>query len=439
MTNSSKQKVWPESFTRLRFQDNRLVESPIVRQEVYGRSSCISTSPLVWTQNWSGTFGYVHGSYKSMTDVVVPGFRTRSKAGELFFNPSRAASWNVAHSPGPYIDQVKSSTLACSGTPSLSYYPESRRVSDAMDAGLAYAGSLVEPDVRFDGALYLPRGTISPGAINHLVRVASTKARSEFGRGNTNDLWETIGESQKSARLLHSAASELNKFAKQNAKVFSLARASGNAWLLYRYGLRPLISSVKDAIEGLEANVGKLRQTYRGTAKLDNLRIDSYTTPLWGIYNATYTLQDYESVSVSSGILAEYIATLSSNVGLSFKNLLTLPYELLPYSFVVDWGINLGSYLGSLAPALGYKELGAWTTIRRDFVRNVTVSTTPSGSYWNQATTPINTGCMARWTEVQRIPRVAAGTLEMMPSLKLDNGIRLADAAALFINRLKFG
>jgi hypothetical protein len=54
-----------------------------------------------------------------------------------------------------------------------------------------------------------------------------------------------------------------------------------------------------------------------------------------------------------------------NNIGFSGKNLLTLPWELIPYSFVVDWFANIGDFVGAITPSLGVKQLGTAATIER--------------------------------------------------------------------------
>jgi hypothetical protein len=119
-----------------------------------------------------------------------------------------------------------------------------------------------------------------------------------------------------------------------------------NWWLELQYGWKPLLQDVHDAAELLAKHI----------------ETDPWHSELKAQAQATQIVHDFnkEDANVSSGIeqnttSARYHLFLSldsasrsilSQTGIS--NPLLLGWELLPYSFVVDWFIPVGNYLESL-------------------------------------------------------------------------------------------
>lgn len=124
-----------------------------------------------------------------------------------------------------------------------------------------------------------------------------------------------------------------------------------NAWLEMRYGWSPLMYEIQGAIELLEEKIlgGKLARSYSKTTS------SSYTD---------------KSAVRTSGVTCVHDATINDHVTISclikpenpsriilgqlgFDNPALIAYELMPYSFVVDWFYNIGDYLQSQTALAG--------------------------------------------------------------------------------------
>jgi hypothetical protein len=80
--------------------------------------------------------------------------------------------------------------------------------------------------------------------------------------------------------------------------------------------------------------------------------------------------------------LDEFKVSQLMKQGVGFKDLLTLPWELVPFSFVFDWFVNVGDRLRAAVPTSGFKELGSCTTVTRvDSVRGTAQTATPNAGY----------------------------------------------------------
>lgn len=155
---------------------------------------------------------------------------------------------------------------------------------------------------------------------------------------------------------------KLREFNKRYAKYQS--RAAAQAFLEIQYGWRPLLQDIYGAAEFLAAKQShEVRNVVRSRIKIDSNRDDQQKVGLeWTAHADVVTFRErrYEvSMSVwfstSNGLLAT-----AGEAGL--LNPLYLAWELLPYSFVVDWFLPVGKYLNSLDATLGLEfEKGSFT------------------------------------------------------------------------------
>lgn len=139
-----------------------------------------------------------------------------------------------------------------------------------------------------------------------------------------------------------------------------------DSWLSYRYGARPLLSESEAALQAVYNtiyNVRPTRLTARGFASDSGTRTSSSDTVqsiTWTRDNTTNT-----SVKVRAGVLYEHFAS-SDTFGVGVQQVPSAVWELIPYSFVVDWFANVGSFVSAITPKIGVRYLGKWTTIEME-------------------------------------------------------------------------
>lgn len=131
--------------------------------------------------------------------------------------------------------------------------------------------------------------------------------------------------------------------------------ASSSMWLEMQYGWKPLLSDVKSAAETLayamdrpEARTIRLRDTYNrsGSIKDDEYRYES-GPDRYG-QRHTYYKQTYITTVLYMPDLA--VETLQKA---ELLNPLSIAWELVPYSFVVDWFLPIGDWLNVLDATVG--------------------------------------------------------------------------------------
>lgn len=134
----------------------------------------------------------------------------------------------------------------------------------------------------------------------------------------------------------------------------SIASDASSRWLQYRYGIIPLLGDVEalhdifyvDALEPIGTSLMSTRYRIKTDARV----------------GGTPDLRGSMSVSGTSKIVAEvklYYKTSSINelkikrLGLSLRDMPSTIWELIPFSFVIDWFVNFGDYFSALSASYG--------------------------------------------------------------------------------------
>lgn len=163
------------------------------------------------------------------------------------------------------------------------------------------------------------------------------------------------------------------KFIKDYAS--DAANAAGNGWLALQYGWKPLINDVYGAAEALAK--GNLDGSSRN-------RMYSHTS---GRSTKSYDLRSKQFESLPSGYIGEssILRTRSARIScryavqcsrsspnvqtmasLGVLNPLVLAWEVMPYSFVIDWFLPVGNWLNSLDATAGLSfEIGYFSTLTK--------------------------------------------------------------------------
>jgi hypothetical protein len=134
----------------------------------------------------------------------------------------------------------------------------------------------------------------------------------------------------------------------------------GESWLELQYGWKPLLSDIFGACDAIRsadlAEPKRYRATVRGAAKshtqvLYNIGEPGDDTIETGLYYEDLGVKVRLDFYLDNPVLAQASA-------LGITNPLNTAWEELPYSFVADWFIPVGSFLSGLDASLGYSFLG---------------------------------------------------------------------------------
>lgn len=207
-----------------------------------------------------------------------------------------------------------------------------------------------------------------------------------------------------------------------------------NHWLEYQYGWKPLLSDVFGTAELLARNAATPRKPH-GKIKVSAKIAKSLTIPhsLSGLPHFSIELRG--SLSGSVTLLCEYTLDDEASAALAetgISNPALLAWELLPYSFVVDWFIPVGTYLGTLTAQDGFKLSAYCTSTFRRCETTMDVSFYKGSQHPpSYETLALNGTFKQRDVSLERVKTLPAYTLQVKSPLGGDPLQRVMTAISL--------
>lgn len=141
-------------------------------------------------------------------------------------------------------------------------------------------------------------------------------------------------------------------------------------WLAFQYGWKPLLQDIQGSMESLAQL--NLAQTQTWSVKSSASSELNGEVPLYqNVASGNRTgSQSYTSRStVRYGIRYRYdnhLTTFLAQTG--FTNPINLAWEVLPYSFVVDWFLPIGPYLESFSAWDGLEFVDGWKSVMHEVI-----------------------------------------------------------------------
>lgn len=131
-------------------------------------------------------------------------------------------------------------------------------------------------------------------------------------------------------------------------------------WLQFQYGVRPLVGD-------LYASMDLLADRLRIPLPVRKVEVTATTLASGDSGTFGYSSKPWAQSHQERWLCYYTVTSEGKKLGtsLGFTNPLLLAWELVPYSFVIDWFVNVGEVLGSLDALSGVDRSVLYKTIRR--------------------------------------------------------------------------
>lgn len=313
---------------------------------------------------------------QTMTDVVTKGYNKRRKQGELIFSPMDSHKLEISitgnSSTAPANASFTNYEFGSGSNGDGVYYARYEFTAppttplDSLYIQNAIEKALPAPyDINVQDAINNAFGNINVGQLQALVMAGE-------GRETLRHLAHTfrrfvgIFRALKKGRWSRLAPRTLRKYRRQRGykKALALLDFFGEAWMEARYAWRPLLIDAHHAIKLLQGK-GLLtpRQTFRGYNFYDDSSYQNFFVQNELGQHVQVYGQLVHSTLANAGVLCEATTEIPSLAQVSGLNLADAAWDLIPFSFVVDWFLNIGGLLYNLRPSGSYKVRGQWVTV----------------------------------------------------------------------------
>lgn len=208
-----------------------------------------------------------------------------------------------------------------------------------------------------------------------------------------------------------------------------LGRFPANRWLEYQYGWKPLLKDIHDIYGILQGQIAcPLVLSSKGFAKrgFNHVNVPYLDNNIW--YNASTKAEQICQVKLYAELDSLAWRTASQ---LDLVNPLSIGWELVPFSFVLDWFMPVGNMLEALTARAGLKFVSGSRTY-------VTSGTKEFRSYWTAWGAPWRPGGVTmRSYCLDRVPLYDWPS----PALYVDNSpfstVRSLNALALWRTNIR--
>lgn len=329
-----------------------------------------------------------------MDDLVTPGFRRAQSMGEFTFNPMESAN-SMLGDDTDYVADFQLQYRAYTWSEWITYGGFRNGITP-MD-GFVLLGNYTPLSERVHSA------NTDPTTRNdfHYSEVESVKSETLsrlHAQMSSSDFMSVVSaaESQEtlamltktaafmgraSASLARHPVATLNYLRKASvAEIRKLGHMSGvksalghaaNAWLQARYGWMALYYDWR-AFSGADPKMRELRrltvsgsQYYIGSPVTTSVPYDNVVgTESHRVTVTTESKQRTRYSNVSCGAMYRMNPSFASIDAFGARRVFSSAWELIPFSFVVDWIINVSDKIAAIDTAVLCDVVGTWRTTR---------------------------------------------------------------------------
>jgi hypothetical protein len=303
-------------------------------------------------------------SYREMTDEEIPDYHKLSAQGLIFNNPMQSTSVVEERSPVTYNYTRCTEKYGC--TPPKWYGYINYQGAGNID----FSEKLWEHSID----MYLPSG-LDPDDVSLCCERAVSKSWANVTQADMLsyvaliEAGKTLGGMKQllgtAHKVIRAGRKKIHRLQKSGS---SLSRTDlADFYMNLRYNLRPLYYDIRGLQKAIEPDGNHSRRTYRGVSSMSGTKDDMVSVP-WMYYSAPYIDVDVDfhrycktEIEARAGVLVDWKGdSLSAKLGgWSFAS---SAWDLVPFSFIVDWFFNVGDTLLAWMPIVGGKALTSWVS-----------------------------------------------------------------------------
>lgn len=300
--------------------------------------------------------------------------------GVLQYNGQTVSGTHVFRKPDP-ISRARPADLF-SGTTARDVY-ESRKiytpiayagpdgstyqttVYDFVGGGISTPGAPVEPSSPID--MRVIDGKLRKAILDQNVDLAT--ALAEF-KQTSNLVTQAAGDIYRAYQSLRHGKGFADLFANLSKPRTRNGRAAARRWLEFQYGMRPLFNDIYGSAQALHKTISE------GSHLFAKARVhESFNRPVTTSYGTASVQIDLRMKGVARYRISSSGLKQLSEVGIT--NPAKVIWEIIPYSFVVDWILPVGSFLEGLSALIGTDSLQVARSYQ--YSRRVTLPVTKLG------------------------------------------------------------
>lgn len=362
--------------------------TPVIQYTSYGGteyrasgSTCSNPTGQSYYKSWSGTFESLNET-STMTDVVTRDFRRISQKGGIVCSPMNKSSVVIRREAcSVSYDKRAASALNNCGTPPNTW--------TRYDVGGSFSGTR-NPEY-YLGSSFLAAPAVDATA---MINQAITEAWASITHSEVDGL-VSLAEANKTISSFMQIARRMVKIGLRlrKGKLMELAKELSpkelsDRWMEGRYAIRPTVYDAcgfAKAFVKWKESILPLRRTWRcnlsATDVASQSNILTYSGGTNGSGGRVYA-NKYSSrtVTVRAGVLTELEKVIEAQY-FGLDRPFEMMWELVPYSFVVDWFLNIGKVIASWSPNYGLRTLASWCTTTDVVDQWITLASSDVGTW----------------------------------------------------------